>query len=263
MTSDHRDGPTGAERDVPEEGEAERGDVALDAAESLRLIREQQERAREATEPDARLLYLAWGTAWLVGYLCLWTSALRTADHPASAPLTTGRSPVVGGQPEPWAFWIFFSLIAAAVAFTIVHSVTRTAGTRGVSARAGAMYGWSWMLGFTTYGFVLGGLARAGASEEVLALASNAFACVVVGLLYLGGAAAFADRGLFVLGLWILLVAAVATFAGLPLTYLVMALLGGGGFLVMALVAHLLLVRRRRSGLAGPSPRPRGEVGDA
>lgn len=236
-------------------------DQAFDAAESLRLIRDQQERARSATEPDARLLCAAWGVAWLVGYLCLWTSALRTADDPGAQRLTNGAGQVVGGQPEPWAFWVFFGLIASAVAFTIVHSVTRTAGTRGVSARTGTMYGWSWMLGFVTLGFVLGGLARAGASAEVMALASNALACLVVGLLYLGGAAAFGDRGLFLLGLWILLVAAVATYAGLPLTYLVMALLGGGGFLVLAAVEHLLGVRRRRLAHSGP-PAGRGPGGD-
>ncbi len=255
------------EHDTPGDEPSPRHEAeqAMDPAESLRLIRDQQERARSATEPDPRLLFLAWGVAWLVGYLCLWTSALRTAEDPDAERLTTGAGRVVGAQPEPWAFWVFFGLIAAAVGFTIVHSVSRTAGTRGVSARTGAMYGWSWMLGFASYGVVLGGLARAGASEEVMALASNAFACLVVGLLYLGGAAAFGSRGLFVLGLWILLVAAVATYSGLPLTYLVMALLGGGGFLVMAGIEHLLVVRRRRLGrpsrAAGPGA-VEGEVSD-
>ncbi|WP_454041990.1 hypothetical protein [Cellulosimicrobium sp. Marseille-Q8652] len=220
MTSDH---------DGPGDDPSSRTDTdqVFDPADTLRLIREQQDRARAATEPDGRLLFLAWGLAWAVGYLCLYASA--GAD----------------GQAAPWAFFVFSGAIVSAVAFTIVHSVTRTAGTRGVSARTGAMYGWSWMLGFLTLGLVLGGLGRAGASEEVMALASNAFACVVVGLLYLGGAAAFQDVRLFALGVWILLVAAVATFAGLPLTYLVMATLGGGGFLVMAGIEHALRARRR------------------
>jgi len=238
---------------VDRAGTDEPGERALDVAETLRVIREQQAHARDATEPDTRLLCLAWGLAWLVGYLCLWVSAVRVADGADVVRLRSGAGQVVGAQPEPWAFWVFFSLIAAATVFTIVHSVTRTAGTRGVSARTGAMYGWSWMLGFVCYGFVLGGLARAGASTEVMALASNAFACIVVGLLYLGGAVAFDSRGLFVLGVWILVTAAAATFAGLPFTYLVMALAGGGGFLVMAGVEHLLRVRRRRPA-SGPTP---------
>ncbi|MFE7404525.1 hypothetical protein [Isoptericola sp. NPDC057559] len=204
-------------------------DVApLAAADSLRLIREQQDRARAALEPDGRALYGAWGVAWLAGYLVLWASARA---H---------------GEPEPWAFWVFAGAIAAAVVFTMVHTISRTAGTRGVSARTGAMYGWSWMLGFLTFSVFLGGLARAGADGEVMALASNGGACLVVGLLYLGGATAFGDRSLFVLGAWILLVAGAATLVGLPGTYLVMALAGGGGFVVMAGVEHLRILRRRR-----------------
>ncbi|SKC56744.1 hypothetical protein [Krasilnikoviella flava] len=202
--------------------------VELGAADSLRLIREQQDRARAALEPDGRALYGAWGVAWLAGYLVLWTSARA---H---------------GAPEAWAYWVFAGALAAAVVFTMVHTISRTSGTRGVSARTGAMYGWSWMLGFLTFSVFLGGLARAGADGELMALVSNGGACLVVGLLYLGGAAAFGDRSLFVLGAWILLVAAAATIAGLPMTYLVMALAGGGGFLVMAAVEHLRLLRGRR-----------------
>lgn len=232
--------------DVPRTGTDEPDERALDVAETLRLIREQQDQARDATEPDTRLLCLAWGVAWLVGYLCLWVSAVRIADGADVVRLRSGAGQVVGAQPEPWAFWVFFSLIVAATVLTIVHTVARTAGTRGVSARTGAMYGWSWMLGFACYGFVLGGLARAGASPEVMALASNALASIVVGLLYLGCAVAFDSRGLFVLGVWMLVTAGAATFAGLPYTYLVMALAGGGGFLVMAGIEHLLRLRRRR-----------------
>jgi len=52
-----------------------------------------------------------------------------------------------------------------------------------------------------------------------------------------------------------LLVAAVATFVGLPTTYLVMALAGGGGFLVMVGVEQALRVRRRRAAALPAEPR--------
>ncbi len=214
-------------------------DGPLDPAASLRVIRETQERARAANEPDCRLLYGVWGVAWLVGYLTLWTSS-RT----------------MGGQPEGWAFAVFGVLLTSAVVITAVHSIRRTAGTRGVSARAGAMYGWSWFLGFVAQGAVVSGLAQAGASPEVMALAANGIACIVVGLLYLGGAIAFDDRGLLVLGVWILVVAGGATLAGLPGTFLIMALAGGGGFLLMAAVEQARVVRRRRDlGAASPEAR--------
>jgi len=203
-------------------------DDAERAADSLRLIREQQDRARAALEPDGRALYAAWGIAWLAGYLVLWGSS---------------RSRV---EPEAWAYWVFAGALAAAVVFTMVHTMTRSAGVRGASARTGAMYGWSWLLGFLAFSVFLGGLARAGADGEIMGLASNGGASLVVGLLYLGGATAFGDRNLFVLGTWILLVAGAATLVGLPGTYLVMALAGGGGFVVMAAVEHLRVLRRRR-----------------
>src|SRR5690606_41553976 len=90
------------------------------------------------------------------------------------------------------------------------------------------------------------GLAGPGASPEVLALSSKARGSIVAGLLSLGCAVAFDSRGLSVLGVWRLVTAGAATCAGLPYTYLVMALAGGGGFLVMAGVEHLLRLRRRR-----------------
>jgi hypothetical protein len=161
---------------------------------------------------------------------------------------------------------VFFALLATAVTITIVHSVRRSGGTRGPSARTGAMYGWAWTLGFVAYPFIISGVARADASPEVIALIANALACVVVGLMYLAGGAAFGDTGLYVLGLWILLVGGVATLAGIPGSYLVLATAGGGGFLVMAVVAHLVAGRRRaacRPGLAAGSPGTAGGPADA
>jgi hypothetical protein len=218
------------------DGSAWDDSVPLDAAETLRMIHETQDRARAANEPDGRLLYALWGLAWLLGYGLLWFSSLRT-----------------GGTPASWAFVAFGLGLAGAMAVTTVHSIRRSSGTRGVSARSGAMFGWAWFLGFVAYGFVMGGLGRAGASDEVMALAANAVACLVVGLLYLGGGACFQDLRLYLLGVWILVVAGIATFTSLPLTYAVMALAGGGGFLLLAAVEQALLVRRRRLSDAGPA----------
>ncbi|MCK0117285.1 hypothetical protein MWU57_09590 [Isoptericola sp. S6320L] len=229
MTTPEHDDAAGRE---PDEHRGH-GRSAFDPAESLRLIEESQQRARAATEPDGRLLYLVWGVAWLAGYLVLWTSA-RSAD----------------GAPGGVAFAVFFALLAAAITITVVHSGVRSAGTRGPSARVGMMYGWSWALGFVAYPFVISGIARAGASDEVIGLVANALACAVVGLLYLAGGTFFCDNRLYVLGLWILLTGGVATIAGMPATYLVMALAGGGGFLVMCGVESVLVARRRHRGRA-------------
>lgn len=205
------------------------GDDALDAAARLRMIDDQQERARVRLEPDARLLYLAWGAAWLVGYLALW---LTSRD---------------GTTPAAWAAWTLALAVVAAMVFTVVHSIRRTAGTRGTSARVGAMYGWGWMLGFVAMWAVLNGLIRAGAAGEVIAVAANGMACLIVGLMYLAGGMAFQENGLYALGVWMLVTAAVATLVGLPASNLVMALLGGGGFLAMGAVTAVVQARRRRN----------------
>lgn len=210
------------------------GGEHLDAAESLRIVREQQDRARTALEPDGRLLCLLWGVAWLVGYLVLWSSARGS-----------------GGIPSGLAFTVFGVLLATAVVVTIVHSARRTVGTRGSSRRAGTLWGSTWFIAFAAYPFVIGGLGRAGASDDVIGLVANALACMIVGIMYLTGAACFADTSLYVLGAWIVLTGGIATVVGMPTTYLVMALLGGGGFLVITLVWQVIGTRRRRRERAG------------
>jgi hypothetical protein len=209
------------------------GDTAgLDPAETLRMIRQQQEEARNATEPDGRLLFGAWGLAWLIGYLTMWLSA------------------DAAGRPAGWAGWVLAGCIVGAVGVTVVHSITRTAGLRGTSARIGAMYGWTWFLGFTVFGVMLGAMGDAGASYEVMAIAANGFACLIVGLLYIAGGMLFGEVRMYAVGMWMLVTAGLAAFAGLPNVYLVMAVAGGGGFLAMVLVEQLFRTRRRSSGPA-------------
>jgi hypothetical protein len=57
-----------------------------------------------------------------------------------------------------------------------------------------------------------------------------------VGLLYLAGGILWRSTAMYVLGGWIALVGAAATLAGLPGSYLLMALAGGGGMLAAAAV---------------------------
>ncbi|NNU26661.1 hypothetical protein [Isoptericola sediminis] len=204
-----------------------RSDHPLDPAASLDLIAESQRRVRRGTEPDCRLICLVWGIAWAVGYLVLWTSARAL------------------GVPGVVAYVVFGTLLAVAVVVTIVHSARRAAGTRGPGHRATVLWGATWFLAFGVYPFVIAGLGRAGASDDVTGLASNALACVIIGVMYLTGGASFGDRGLFVLGAWILLTGGVATMAGMPATYLVMATVGGGGFLAITVVWQVLHLRRR------------------
>ena len=197
-------------------------EAALDPREALALLDGERSRTQRHLEPDARLLYGVWGVAWLVGFLALWSAS-------------TGAGPLsrtVAGV-------VFAGCIAGAVVVTAVHSVRRLAGVRGVSSTTGAMYGWAWLLGFGALSAIMAGASRGGASSEVLAVLAPAVSALVVGLLYLAGGALWQDRTQFGLGVWILVAGSVAAVTGWPTNELVMALLGGGGFLVGALVVAL------------------------
>ncbi|PWD50976.1 hypothetical protein C8046_10245 [Serinibacter arcticus] len=186
--------------------------------------------------PDSRLLYGVWGLAWLIGYLALWTTATAT---------TTATTP---GLPTPWAFALFYGLLAVAVVVTIVHVLRRSRGLRGDSATSGAMYGWAWAVSFTVVGVVIGAIGATDAAPSTMGLISNALPCIVVGVLYMAGGAMYRDWPWFVLGAWIAVVAGVASAVGMPRTYLVMAIAGGGGMVVGAVAAHVVGRHRRRAG---------------
>jgi len=223
---------------APEGSEPVPTDPALDDAplapeQVLDIIREQRLVVRDRVEPDGRLLFGAWGTAWLVGYLVLFSTARDSATH----------------TPAGWSFAVFFTLIAAAIAVTIVHTVRRSIGIAGPTGRSGAMYGWSWTIGFVAVFLIMTGLTRAGADPVVVNLGWNALPCLLVGVLYLASGALWQSTVLYVLGAWIVLVGGVATVVGLPATFLVMALAGGGGMFVGALATHVREYRgERRAG---------------
>jgi len=195
-------------------------DEQLAPDDALAIIAGQRE-VTARTAPSPALLFGVWGAAWLIGYGLMWATALDD-DTPAV-----------------WAAVVAISGGAAAIAFTIWHSVHRSQGIRGRSPREGAMYGWAWALGFLAQGVIVAGLAQAGAEPVVITLAANAMATMVAGLLYVAGGLMWQATPLYALGAWILLVGALGTFAGLPGSYAVMAFAGGGGMLVAALASRL------------------------
>jgi hypothetical protein len=206
-------------------GDESRGD---DPAVLLAMVEHERERTIRAIEPDARLIYGLWGIAWLIGFLLMW---LARRDDPSLDGTVAGIA--------------YAALMIAAIVVTIVHTMRRTAGVRGVSSRVGAMYGWCWFLGFAGLTAVMNAALRAGASDELIGILWPALSGLVVGLLYLAGGALWQDRFQYGLGLWILISSSIGALAGYPGVYLVMALCGGGGFL---LAAAFFTVRRTRIG---------------
>ena len=196
------------------------GDEAPDPADALAIIAAQRARA-EDTRPSSTWIFGLWGAAWLVGYGAMWLTA------------RDDRSPSV------LAVAVAIGVGVAAVVLTIVHVLRRSRGIAGAGARQGALYGWAWAIGFTAQSMIVGGLGGAGASDEVTALAANAIAALVVGLLYIAGGLLWDATAMYVIGGWMALVGAAAALTGLPASYLVMALAGGGGMLALGLVTRI------------------------
>ncbi len=174
-------------------------------------------------EPDRRILFGAWGIAWLVGYGALWWTAQATSDQ----------------TPTALAFALFAFLLVAASVVTAVHTSRRAAGVRGASAKTGEMYGWSWAVTFLAVSVVLGSLSRFDIPPQQFAVIANVIPALLVGALYMAGAATYRETSWFVLGAWISAVGAVATVIDMPTAYLVMALAGGGVMLGVAAWAQI------------------------
>lgn len=203
-------------------------DAPLDAAAGAAILAAQRARVRSATDVDGRVLFGAWGLAWVLGFGALWLAASR--DDP---PFSYGTALVV-----------FAVLLVTAMAVTAWHLAVRTAGVHGTSAVQGAMYGWTWFVAFAGIFALSVALQRAGASSTVVTTVMTLVPAVVVGAMYMAGGAIWGDRTQFALGAVIGVVTVVAAFVGLPHLLGVMAAVGGGGMLVAAGVAHVHLRRR-------------------
>jgi hypothetical protein len=200
-------------------------DSPLSPAESLTLIADQEQRTREGLRPNPLGLFLPWGLAYLVAFGAVWLD--------------------VGPGVLPSAVTTVVVAVAFAAAMTTALLTMRRAfrGVAGPSQRVGALYGWSWPLGFAVLGVANSQLVGYGVPAPVISLIWSGSALVVVGLLMLAGGLLWPGSGQYALGVWILISAAVSVVVGYPANFLVLALAGGGGFIVLAVVAHLRMRR--------------------
>ncbi|MBX9244528.1 hypothetical protein ICW40_06865 [Actinotalea ferrariae] len=204
-------------------------DAPLDPELVAQIVADQRARVRSAIDVEARVLFGAWGVAWLLGFGALWV-----AESQEAAPFGEGV-----------ALAVFGALLLAAGGVTAWHLTVRTRGVHGTSAVQGAMYGWTWFVTFLGVFALPQALERAGASGDVQTTVMTVVPALVVGALYMAGGAMWGDRTQFTLGAGIGVVTAVAALVGLPHMLGVMAVAGGGG---MLLTAGVDAVRRRRGG---------------
>lgn len=194
--------------------------------ESLNLIAREQEKVQRQIGFAPLRLLLAWGIAWLVGF-GLEYLAVRGVVSVVLATVVT----VV--------------LFVAAVATSTVYGVRAGRGVRGPSRTQGALYGWTWPLGYIALSVINGRLGDY-LSESALSLLWSGSALLLTGVLYLAAGAMFADRLQYGLGGWMLASAAVSVAVGYPANFLVLAFAGGGGFIVAG-AGYVVLARYGRT----------------
>ena len=197
-----------------------------DAREMLDLIDGQQRRVDRGLRMPVVWLYTVWAVAWLVGFLALYLAQLGAFD------------PVAAGI-------VFGALIVASIVASAVIGSRIGRGVRGDSQFAGTVYGISWSVCSIAFALLGIGLIAEGMPGDLAGIYFPSAYALMCGTLYLAGAAIWHDRLQLVLGLALLLVAAVAPFLGLGPNLLLMAIAGAVVFGAGALVTLRTLGSRR------------------
>ena len=204
------------------------GDHPLSAGESLALIEQQQQRAQRRLGVNPALFYGPWGAAYLLGFGSVFLT------YPTVFPfrLSGAVAAVITGV-----------LFAAATVISVVTGVRAGRGVRGPSRAAGAMYGWSWTLGFCALTAVNIGVSRLGLPDDAVTFLWSGSSLLLVGVLYLAAGALWQDWLQYGLGVWMLVSGAFSVFAEVPGNFAVVSLAGGGG---LFLAAGYFALRRPR-----------------
>jgi len=219
---------------------ADPADEALDPAAMYALLQNQRLSARAQLGDFVPLISGAWGVAWLLGFGSLW--------------LIDG---VEGfSLPVPLAVTVFVATLVAAGGLSAWLGFRTGRGMRGNTGAAftGIVFGNLWWVGSAAIGILGAGLRAQGMTAE---LANFYYPCAYVlfaGIMYIVAGAIWHAVPSVVAGLWLVIVAAVASLFPYPQHYLFLALAAGIGFLVLSLTSGLRLRRIRRAA-AGGDPR--------
>jgi len=188
----------------------------LSPRQALDVYLQQSKKASLDLSVSSRGNSLIWGAAWLAGYGALWIGARQTTS-----------------LPPPWAFVIFGICLAGAVVASALVAVKTSRSVSGPSNLAGALFGWACFLAFA------GGIIavtvfcqKYALNGEATGVLYNAAMAIILGCLYMAGAAMWKDRAMYIVGAAMIVLGVIGTLVGVPAGYLVMALCGGGLMLV-------------------------------
>ncbi|MEV7097352.1 hypothetical protein AB0M80_31335 [Amycolatopsis sp. NPDC051045] len=195
-------------------------DEPMSAEESLNLIAQQNRRTRRELGGGPARMLAAWAFAWIVGWGFTYVAVLPGVAIPGW----------VGGV-------LVAVLFAAAIAYTGYVSARAGRGIRGPSRTVGAMYGYSWALASIGLTVIDIRITQFGSltSDQVSLLWSGTW-LLLTGVLYLAGGMVWQDKLMYGLGAWMIVSAGLSVVVGFPANFLVLAVCGGGGFLLAAIV---------------------------
>ncbi|MFD6393657.1 ABC transporter permease [Nocardia sp. NPDC055029] len=168
---------------------------------------------------DNRPSYLSFGMAWLLG-------------HGAYA-LSHGDDPVLR-LPAAVPSVLLIAGLAIAMVVTSIVTMKAQRGVTGKDAVVGNLLAVSWLIGFGALFFVITALSSALAQDDLKMLLWPTGSGLIVGLLYLAGGAAYRDVLQYALGAWLALTSSAALFLDGASPYWVLAIAGGGSYLVAA-----------------------------
>lgn len=195
----------------------------MSAEESLNLIAQQNRRMRREFGGGPARTLAAWALAWLLGWGFTYVA-------------------VQPGVPIPgWVGGVLVAvLFVVAMVYTAYVNARGSRGIRGPSRTAGAMYGWAWMLssiGLSVIDIRITNF-QVLSSDQVSLLWSGSW-LLLTGVMYLAGGTLWQDKLMYGLGAWMIVSAAASVLVGFPANFLVLALCGGGGFLIASIVYFL------------------------
>lgn len=198
----------------------EHDDAPLGPAEMLALVQRQQSDVARRTATLIPWILMAWGFAWLVGFLLLWLAA--------GPRLVSG---IVAG-------WVFAALMVLGLVVSIIVGIRSGQGQRGTreESLAGMLFGFACTAGFVGVSVVGAALARLGMSDEATLVFYPVLYGLIVAVFYVAAGAVWRTAYPAYVGGWLVIVSLAAAFVPPPAHYLVFAIAGGGAFLLAGIL---------------------------
>ena len=199
------------------------GEAAMDAQGAAVIMQQASERAGSELRIRRPVLFVTWGLAVLIGYGAMWLSV-------------RGQHPYQGPTWPTLLLALVLLLLAAIITAQIVDRAASGVGGRSEVQRG--IFVLALVAGYAALLLEKTAVASAGASRPIQVVLGVTAPMLAAGLVFVASSAITAGLNWprLILGVWLLAVAAGASWAGPVGVLAVCALAGGGGVLLMAAI---------------------------